>query len=509
MARSSRLWRPSRRGLIQGMALGGAGLAAAPWAIRRASAELEGPRYLVVLGCFGGASMVDCFMPVDSGEALTLSDRGTVANHSWLQPDGSNIRCVDRSEPYAFLTAHRDQMVVMGTQGSSVNHFTAQGRWMTGRDMMLGRTMTEIMAAARGAAQVLPNVNMGRGGYGLGGQDPALEPRYLAETVVNPVTFPLSTHGHLGVLPVGEEPLYDPELREAFVAHAREFRQSVLEEGTPFSETFANSRLRRSLLQARRTTEVDLELADLINQLFFVPDLGDILPLEEFGLDSNDEADAIRSVLPKAFPTDTSGNAQDRMQAQAALAYLLIRTNTSSAVTLTEPGTDGFLAFDLSHRGHQDAQATHWDRVLDVADRLISLLDTADYVDGEGNTDGTTLWDRTMIVFATEFGRDKWDTGSGYGTGHHLNNGMLAVSPLLAGNQSLGVVDPNNGFICGWDAETGEPTPFDDLSAGEDPLYTDERLPPGESEVCGALLHALGIEFDGQTVLPVLEPELG
>lgn len=502
------LWTPTRRRLLQGMGLGAAAGLGLPWGLRRARAEVEGPRYLVVLGCFGGASMVDCFMPVDPGEALSLEDRGTVNSYDWLQPEGSRIRCVDRSEPYAFLSAHMDHMVVMGTQSSSVNHWTAQARWMTGRDMVSGRTMAEIMAAAYGGTMPLPNVNMGRGGYGTGGQDPGLDPRYVAETVVNPVTFPLSTHGHLGLLPVGEAPLYDPELRAAFVAHARAFRDEQLEQQTPFAKTFANSRLRRTLLQARRTTEVDVELADLIDELFFVPDLGDILPLEEYGLRGNEEAEAIMDALPRALPTDTSGNAQDRLQAQAALAYLLIRTNSAAAVTLTEPGTDGFLAFDLSHRGHRDAQATHWDRVLDVADRLIGLLATAPYRDSEGAEDGTSLWDRTMIVFSTEFGRDKWDTGSGYGTGHHLNNGLLAVSPLLRGNQSLGLVDPDNGFICGWDPETGEATPFDDLVPGEDPLYTDERLPPGEDEVCGALLHVLGVEFEGQVTMPVLEPEV-
>ena len=496
--------RPTRRQLLGGLGLGGAGLALAPWTVRRARAQEDGPRYLVVLGCFGGASMLDAFLPVESGEALTLSARGTVLSHSLHQPEGSGIRCVDRDIPVAFLEAHHAHMVAMGTQSSSVNHWSAQARWMTGRDMSMGRTMCELVAATYGAGRPLPNVNMGRAGYGTGGADPTLDPRYLAEVVVNPITYPLSTHGHLGIAPVDDSPLGDPEIRERMVQAARAFREGSLEAGTPFAQTFANSRLRKQILQARRTTDGELEAADLVKQLLFVPDLDEAFPLERYGLSPNDETDAILGAFPQAFPSNTSGTPEERLQAQAALAYLLIRTGAGSAVTLTEPGTDGFLAFDLSHRDHASAQAEHWDRVLWVADRLIGLLEAAPYTNESGEEQGN-LWDRTMIVFSTEFGRDKWDTGGSFGTGHHLNNGLLAVSPLLRGDQSLGVADPNNGFICGFDRHTGEPTPFDDLTPGEDPLYDDERLPPGEEVVCGALLDVLGVSFEGQETMAVLK----
>jgi len=497
----------SRRSMLLRMAFGTAGLGLAPWLLRGARAETDGPRYLVIMGCFGGASMIDALMPIDPGEALTLSDRGTVIGHDRFRPDGSDIWTVDRETPAEFVERFAAQSVVMGTQSSSVNHFTAQSRWMTGRDTHFGRTMAEIMALAYGTDQPLPNVNMGRGGYSIGGQDPGIDPRALAEVVVNPVTFPLSTHGHLGITEIGDDPLSDPAVRSLLIEEARAFREQTLETSSPFAQTFAHSRLRKAILQARRASDGQLEAAELINQLLFVPDLGDIFPLDDFGLSPSDEASAILSALPDAFPTSTSGSPDDRLQAQAALAYLLIRTNSSSAITLTEPGTDGFLAFDQSHQDHASAQATHWDRVLWVIGQLIGLLSDAPYYDGEGNADGTTLWDRTLIVFNTEFGRDKWDTGSSFGTGHHLNNGLLAVSPLLRGNQSLGDADPNNGFICGWDPDTGEATPFDDIAPGEDPLYSDERLPPSEEAVCGTMLEALGISFDGQQRLPVLLPE--
>jgi hypothetical protein len=500
----------NRRRLLQGLLAGGAvgagGLAAGLGSglVPVARADEDGPRFLIIMGCFGGASMIDSLMPVAAADAAVVEGRGRVISHDVVQPEGSNIRCVNRSAPVDFLRKHAQHAVVMGTQSSSVNHFVAQARWVNGRDVHRGRTMAEMVASAYGSEMALPNVNMGRGGYAAQGTDPALDPRYRAEIVTNPVTFPLSTHGWKGVLPLGETPAQDPAVMGRIMDRTRAFRDTELEALSPFSKTFVNSRRRRDLLVQRHGSDVQLELDNLVEELFFVPDLGDVLPLSEYGLTPSTESDAILDLLNRAFPANTSGTPRDRLDAQAALAYLLIRTGASCAVTLTEPGTDGFLAFDQSHQNHARAQRDHWDRVLTVTDKLIRLLQSAEYVGPSGPT-GTSLWDRSMIVFATEFGRDKWDTGSGFGTGHHLNNGLLVVSPMLAGDQSLGDPDPDNGFICGFDADTGEPTPFSGLEPGEDPLFSDERMPPTEERVFGGLLDVLGVEFEGQETLAVLK----
>ena len=490
---------PSRRHfLASGLALGATGLVL-PRLLR---ADEHEPRFVIVLACFGGAQMIDCYMPIDSSLAVTDANRGTVIHHDTV--DVGNIRSVNRETPVAFLERFGQQAVVLGTQSSSVNHFVAQARSVNGRDTHYGRTLCETVASAYGADMPLPNVNMGRGGYTAAGADPTLDPRFLAEIVVNPVTFPLSTHGHAGVIPTGEHPAQDAELRAAMIDRARALRDGPLESASPFGQTFASSRVRKELLAQRALTDGRLEADELIRKLLYVPDLGEILPLEAYGLSSSDEAWRIRDALPGAWPVTTNGTPDDRLQAQAALAYLLLRTGTSCAVTLTEPGTDGFLAFDQSHTSHASAQSTHWDRVLDTAARLISLLETAPYVRPDGEEDGT-LWDRTLITFATEFGRDKWDTGGSFGTGHHLNNGLLLVSPMLAGDQSLGEADPNNGFICGFDPDTGEATPFTELEPGEDPLFSDDRLPPGEEAVFGGICDVLGITYDGQETLGVLK----
>ena len=502
-----------RRRLLQGLlatgglggALGIGGTLGLPGfgGVQVARAEDGDPRFLIIMGCFGGASMIDCFMPVATPDAAVVDGRGRVISHDVVRVDGTPFSCVDRSTPRQFIERHHQDMVVLGTQSSSVNHFVAQSRWVNGRDVHRGRTMAEMVSLTHGQDMPLPNVNMGRGGYAVAGTDPTLDPRYRAEVVTNPVTFPLSTHGSRGVVPVGETGAADPEVLERIMARTRSFRDDELEALSPFSKTFVNSRRRRDLLVNRHGSDPELEARDLIERLLYVPDLGEILPLGEYGLTTNPETERILDEFRRAMPYNTSGTPRDRLDAQAALTYLLLRNRASAAVTLTEPGTDGFLAFDQSHQDHASAQATHWDRTLTAASKLIELLSTAPYLDDAGEISGS-LWDRSMIVFATEFGRDKWETGSGFGTGHHLNNGMLAISPLLAGGQQLGEVEPDNGFICGFDRETGAPTPFDELGPGQDPLFSDERLPPGEEEVCGTLLAALGVTYEGQRTIPVM-----
>ena len=497
MARRLRDRTLTRRALLGGAVAG----ASTPLWLPRVRAAQDDPRYVIVLGCFGGASALDCFMPVDASQAWTDPSRGTVISYPTVQV--GNLRSVDRATPVAFLQKHGQDCTVLATQSSSVNHFVAQSRAVTGRDAWSGRTLAEAVASTHGRDRVLPNVNMGRGGYALPGADATLEARYRAEVVSNPVTFPLATHSTDGIIREGPTPAEQTVMRREFIRRTRAVRDGTLEGLSPFSETFANSRVRQDLLYARATSDPDVEAADLIRQLLFVEEIGEVLPWSDYGLSPNEEADRITDVLYGAFPSDTSGNPDDRLHAQAALAYLLLRTGTSAAVTLTEPGTDGFLAFDNSHVGHRAAQEVHWDRVLDTTSRLISLLESAEYIDASGPT-GTSIWDRTMIVFATEFGRDKWDTGSSFGTGHHLNNGLLVVSPLLKGDQTLGRADPNNGFTCGFDPDTGAPTPFDDLAPGQDPLYSDPRLPPAEEPVFGTLAEALGVSYDGQQTLPVM-----
>ena len=135
------------------------------------------------------------------------------------------------------------------------------------------------------------------------------------------------------------------------------------------------------------------------------------------------------------------------------LAFLLIKNRVSAAVTIspsfnvllnTSPPslTNPPLAFDFSHQSHRDAQAVMWQRILGIADRLVELLKAEEFEAGE------SLWDRSMIYFASDFGRTKRrpTNSETFGTSHNLNNGYAILSPLVNGNTVLGGVDPTTGL---------------------------------------------------------------
>ena len=187
-------------------------------------------------------------------------------------------------------------------------------------------------------------------------------------------------------------------------------------------------------------------------------------------------------MFPDIFAADP-----DPLERQAALAYLLIKNHASVAVTLSPTFTTVTggpfalktvpLAFDGSHQDHRAAQAIMWFRVLSIADRLIDLL--ADTVFDEDT--GETFWDRTMIHFATDFGRDKRRPGGSdiWGTSHHLNNGHLTISPLVNGSSVLGGVDPSTGLTYGFDLQDGTPDPSRETT---------------EAESFAGLLQAMGVD---------------
>ena len=61
------------------------------------------------------------------------------------------------------------------------------------------------------------------------------------------------------------------------------------------------------------------------------------------------------------------------------------------------------LAFDFSHNDHRGGQAFMWQRILGTVDELIDLLKSEPF----DATTGETMWDRTMIYVATDFGRTR------------------------------------------------------------------------------------------------------
>jgi uncharacterized protein (DUF1501 family) len=122
-----------------------------------------------------------------------------------------------------------------------------------------------------------------------------------------------------------------------------------------------------------------------------------------------------------------------------------------------------------------------WSRVLGVADRLIGLLKSEEW----GN--GQSLWDRTMIYVANDFGRSKNrpQGAEQFGTGHDLNDGALIISPLANGGRLLGGIDPDTGITYGFDPLTGAP---------------DRGRQMTEAEIYAGMAQSLGVSLDGVTL---------
>jgi hypothetical protein len=489
--------RLSRRHLLAGLA---AGAAAAPSVFRprqARSAPEEGPppRFLIVVTGFGGASIIDSFMPITQSEADTASDivdcypdAAVTQNPSWgngtmraLTWGGNMFGNNFVTDLPSFVDRHIDDMLVCTMTGTSVNHTVAQKRAITGNGAWSGRTIQEAVAAAYGEGCPLPNVNMASHGYARPGDDPSVPDWARAEPVGVPNTWPFGLHGYRGVKVEDGGPQDGPDA--AFIEMARELRNAKLDPESEFYTTFQLSQKLQRYKQQRNVIQPKIEEADLISKLMLAGDL----PLSDYDLASSPELAAVQSAFPHL--------SFDPLHAQAALAYLLVTQGVSVAVTIgtnfnltVGDGSPGVplvvnppLSFDNSHTKHRTTQAFMWQRMLDTIDGLIGLLEAAEY----GDTGGS-YWDRSMIYLATDFGRSKLrlnNPGSEYGSGHDLNNGVLAISPMLNGGRVLGGVNPRTGNTFGFDPDDGTPT-------------TDGQN-MSEAQIFGGLVNALGIDTGG------------
>jgi hypothetical protein len=485
--------RLNRRQLLKAISIctaGGAGGLATMLRERRGFAQSEKkPRFLIVIAGAGGCSLIDSFL------AIRQSEAGAAAPNINCFPDsevktiaGTDIRAVDMSRsgigqipiPFTanqsnFVRKYKDDLMVVTQTGTSVNHTIAQKRSLTGNEAWMGRTVQEAVALEYGASFPLPNVNMSVDGYIQHGTDRTIPSYCFNEPVANAALWPLSLDGKKGIknLPSNQR-----------IEIARRLRDEKLDPESRFYRTFKRSD-RLDLWMQQRGSQKSLEALDLITKLNIYPNLPPQIPLEEYGLGESPDGALVRQTFPDFQ--------QDPFEAQAALAFLLIKNRISVTVTLSPSfnvllDLQGFpprvlnppLAFDFSHNAHRSAQAVMWNRILSVADRLIDLLKSVEFEAGQ------SYWDRSMIYFATEFGRSKTRPANAedFGTSHHLNNGFAIVSPSANGNRVLGGVDKTTGLTYGFDPEdpTGVPTPNRNME---------------EKEIYSGILHALGIDTSG------------
>jgi hypothetical protein len=389
--------------------------------------------------------------------------------------------------PYAISTSQQEfiakrgkDMLVVTSTGTSVNHGVAQRRSVTGNEAWAGRTLQELVAKEYGASALIPNVHLVTGSeFTARGSDASLPASAFGETVPDPLLFPLGLHGYRGI--AGGD-------RGDLVAKARALRDTKLQRASKFSRVFEDARA-IARFRALRGAQGALESADLISKLMIVAD-GPSYPLGKHGLSSSPAAAKVRARFPDYD--------KDPLEAQAALAYLLLTQGVSVTVTLgansnfvytgeggynankLEPGAVRNLpiAFDYSHTSHRSAQAFMWQRMYKIADGLIDLLSSTEY------EAGASYWDRSAIYIATEFGRTKNRPANAteFSSGHDLNNGVVVLSPMARGNTVLGGVDANTGLTYGFDLATGAP---------------DKGRSTQEREVFAGLLGIMGVGTEG------------
>jgi hypothetical protein len=480
----------TRRGL-----LGGAAAALAATALRgRSEAQPMGERpYLFVIAAMGGASVLDSFLPVGESESPNGRSLAAVPDSMIRQPPGSGLRCVapmnvDRAgyrfgNGYSqedFLRRHGEDLAVMQTESTSVNHAVAQYRALTGDGCNRGRTIAEAAAARWGMGLPIADCNMAGASYALDGSDRALPVEAQQVAVTDPRLFALATHGQRGVANAPAPALVD---------RARALRDR-LEAASPFGRTYGRSAAVARYLQLRQRG-VAIERDDLISRLLVS---GGAAPLEDFGLTPSPYAARLREVFPLLDV--------DPFEAQAALAFLMARYDVACAMTLSPDNSiltrdvgsartviNTQLAFDYSHSDHRVAQSVMWSRLLKVIDGLVTLL-KAEHVGGDPAR--PTLWSRSVVYVATEFGRDKSRESPGaeqFGTGHHQNNGVLVLSPRVRGNRAYGGVDRATLLTHGFDRSTGAPAPGTVMSM---------------RDAYGAVAAALGVEYEGRADVPCM-----
>jgi hypothetical protein len=433
-------------------------------------------RLLFVVAATGGASILDAFLPVARAEVSTTAKADTLLTYDDAaldQASGSAFRTVrrlDRASPFkadyelrSFLRAHGDDTAVLTQETTSVNHVVAQKRAVTGAGINGGRTIMELAAQSHGKGLLLPNVNFAGGAYVEPGDDKTVPAEALGQVVTNPLYFALATDARRGVK--------DAPGEGAFAA-AREAR-ARLDAASAFGKRYAGApRLRRyEDLRANETPK--LEGANLIARLMLLADSPEN-PLSAYELESSPDAALVLRYLPDL-------NKGDRMQAQAAIAFLLALYGLSASLTIGFAQTsvvaghiaDTPLGFDFSHTDHVTGQNVMWARTMKVTDGLISLLKA------------TGLWSRSVVYIATDFGRTKSRPAGAdkFGTGHEQSNGNVIVSPLVKGNRVFGGVDPETCRTYGFDGRTGEPV---------------KGTVMREGHVYSALAHLLGVDFPGR-----------
>ena len=434
-------------------------------------------KFCFVIAAAGGASILDSFMAQSTGptafETLTqIPGSPLVAVPALENSIQGAIDLGNGYEQATFLNKHGADTLAMTNEVTSVNHIIAAKRDITGDNVNSGRTICEANAIAHGGSCILPNLGLGVGGYALHGDDDTIPAIARAEPITDPLMFAFATHGFKGI---------KGSLDDKDIAAARALR-TQLESVSGFAKEFEASKIMDVYMKNRDSLVSQLEKGDSIGKLMLLdPATAD---LSAFGTSMTGDMQQVIAKFPNI--------AKDPYEAKMALSFLAAKNGMSNSFTISpnlaplieatgSPNTP--IAFDWSHVDHRGAQNAMWSYVLKSVDALIDLLKETDI---DGDPQKGKMWSKSMIYIATEFGRDKIADG---GSGHHLNNGNVIISPMMQGNKVFGGVDTTTGFTYGFNAETGEP---------------DQNSKMTEKDVYSAVAHGLGIAFDGRKDKPAM-----
>ncbi|MFY0575867.1 hypothetical protein ACN28S_17220 [Cystobacter fuscus] len=312
---------------------------------------------------------------------------------------------------------------------------------------------------------------MGNQGFSERGTDSSLPAYCYGEVVAKPSFWPLGLDGMKGI----------KDLPSRDVVNLTRIVRNSLDSQSVFGKTFDDVAALKLWNEQRSSGQSALEMQELIGRLNMMPDNPET-PLSEYGLSSSPDAERLRAVFPNYLT--------DPVEGQAALAFLLIKNRVSVTVTLgptfniamgaSKQFTNPPLAFDFSHNEHRTVQAFMWSRLMETIDKLIGLLKSEPF-----DSSGESLWDRSLIYMATEFGRTRTrqEGASQFGTGHDLNNGFMILSPMVRGNTVLGGVDPKTTLTYGFDPRTGAPQPG--------------KMDANEADIFSGILTAMGVDTSG------------
>lgn len=479
--------RIDRRGFLKGSLGSLAACTGLSAATRIGMDQAQDDRYLFVIAAPGGASMNDCFLASNEGPAAYSYDllvkpeftplRCVIPSYNsvgWSLPIGNGYSQLD------FLTAHHQNIAVIGVESATLDRTYAPRLAMTGNEINGGRTIAEHVAASYRGRYVLPNVSMAAGEFAAPGTDLNLSDAARAEVIADPLMFAFATHGHLG-LKTGYSSRFEASAKAQI---ERQLRLS-LEKNSAFYEAHRDHHSVRNYQYNREVIMAALENNQLMAELLIDGTAKE--RYRRYGLKLSPDFQRLSGVFGQL--------GSDPFEAQMALAFLLTQKGLTNTVTMA-PSTDLVMSrdqktghtapmgFNWSHTDHRAAQNTMWSYLLKNIDSLITLLKAEDI---DGDPSKGKMWDKSVIYITTEFGRDRVQFG---GSRPHANNAHVIISPLVNGNRLYGSYDEKSGWIGGFNPVTGAPDPGRLMTTGD--LYS-------------IVADLMGAPFAGQRSLPAIK----